>query len=109
MAFSFDHDRFANKNKSLARAYNVERKDSSLERKGYSRLNREGEASCFNCKLKNKCIEYRNRTRGGSSGAVSFGGSERMICDRYQPAPSDRRGMTNKQVKSLLKNVKRGL
>ncbi len=109
MGFSYDHEQFVNKNKSIARAYSVDRKDSKLERKGFSRLNRDSEASCYSCKLKNKCAEFRNRTRGGTLGAASFGGNEQMICDRYQPAPTDRRGMSDKQVKSLLKNAKRGL
>lgn len=108
MQYSYDHDRFVNKNRTIARSYEIERRDAGLERKGFSRLQRQGRASCFTCKLKNKCSEYRGKKSGGSAGVVSFGGDDTFICNRYTPAPAENRSMTNKQIKSLLKNVKRG-
>jgi len=108
MNYDIDHDRFVNKNKSIARAYDVDSRDSQMERKGFSRIQRQSEASCFNCKLKGKCSEFRGRRTGGSAGAVSFGGEEKMICNRFVPAPAESKSMSNKQIKSLLKNVKRG-
>ena len=41
-------------------------------------------------------------------GAVSFSGNEEFICDRYIPAPADKKTMSDKQIKSLLKNFKKG-
>jgi hypothetical protein len=108
MNFNIDHDRFADKNKSLARAYEVGRRDADLERKGFSPMQRQREASCFNCRMKNKCAEFRTRSSGGSKGVVSFGGDEKFICDRYAPISSEVKTMSNRQIKSLLKNVKRG-
>jgi hypothetical protein len=108
MNFSYDHDRFVSKNRAIAASYGMEKKDASLEKKGFSRLERQNDASCFNCKAKAKCAEFRAKRSGGSAGAVSFGGGEQMICERYAPAPSDSRSMSDKQIKSLLKNVKKG-
>ena len=108
MNYDVDHERFANKQRSIARAYEVDNKDAQMERKGFSRVQRQQDASCFNCKLKGKCTEFRAKRSGGSTGAVSFGGDEKFICARYVPAPAEAKSMSNKQIKSLMKNVKRG-
>lgn len=108
MAFSRDHDYYLAKNRSLAAAQDLERKDKVLEKKGQSSLERE--ASCFNCKLKSKCPEFRGKRSGTTSGVVSFGGGNaNMICSKYQPAPNERRGMSDNQIKSLMKNFKKGM
>ena len=107
MAFNRDHDHYVAKNRALASAYNLERQDRKLEQKGASNLERK--ASCFNCKLKQKCPQFRGRRSGGTSGVVSFGGmNENMLCDKYEPAPTDRRGMSDKQIKALMRGFKRG-
>lgn len=105
--FSIDHDHFVAKNRSLAAAEEVHRKDKAMERKGFSQMQRQQEASCFNCKLKKKCPEFRTSKTGVTTGAASFGGAEKQICDKYQPAPAENRNMSEKQIKSLLKNFKR--
>jgi len=69
---------------------------------------REREKSCFTCKMKNKCVEFRARSTGGSNGVVSFGGDETFVCDRYVPAAQETKTMSAREIKSLLKNVKRG-
>jgi hypothetical protein len=109
MNFDFDHERYVNKNRSTARGYEVERRDSGLEKKGFSRSERGEEASCFNCKLSARCAEFRAKRSGGTSGAVSFGGRETFVCDRFIPKPKERKRMDDRQIKSLLKNAKRGL
>lgn len=103
-----DHDRFVAKNRSLAAAEEIGRRDEAMEKKGYSYLKQQRDSSCFNCKMKSTCREFGARRSGGTSGVVSFGGDERMICDRYEPAERQQKTMTDKQVKSLLKNVKKG-
>jgi hypothetical protein len=108
MNYDVDHERFANKQKSMARAYEVENRDARMERKGYARVQRQQEASCFNCRHKNKCMEFRAKRSGGSKGAVSFGGDETFMCDRFVPAPSGSKAMSRREIKSLLKNVRRG-
>jgi hypothetical protein len=108
MNFNYDHDRFVSKNRSTANAYDVDKKDKSLEQKGYSHLQRQADASCSNCKMSKKCPEFRAKRGGGTAGVVSVGGGETMICDKYVPAPAESRGMSHSQIKSLLKNASRG-
>ncbi len=108
MNYNYDHDRFVNKNRSIAGGYNIDKHDRAMERKGFSRQERQEDASCFNCKLKNKCAEFRSKRSGGSRGAVSFDGSEQFFCDRYIPAPAANKSMSDKQIKSMLKNFKKG-
>jgi len=103
-----DHERFVAKNRSLAAAEDMKRKDEAVERRGYSYLREQRDASCFNCKMKNTCREFSARRTGGTSGVVSFGGDEKMICDRYEPAEKTNKTMTPKQIKSLMKNFKKG-
>jgi hypothetical protein len=109
MAFAYDHEKFVAKNRSLASAEELNSKDKKLEKKGYSRIKENQEGSCFKCKLKNGCSEFRAKRNGGSSGVVSFGGNEHFICEKFIPAPSESKSMSDKQIKSLLKNTKRSL
>jgi hypothetical protein len=104
-----DHDQIVEKNRATARVYETDTRDKELEAKGYNRQQRQQEASCFNCKMKQKCPEFRSKRTGGTAGVVSFGGDYKFICGRYAPAPTESRSMSDKQVKSLLKNFKRGL
>jgi hypothetical protein len=106
---SIDHDRFVEKNRSIAQSQELETKDAALARKGYRFLEHQREASCYTCKMKKKCPEFRAKQTGGTKGVVSFGGDEKFICSRYMPAEIQSRSMSNKQIKSLLKNAKRGL
>jgi len=60
-------------------------------------------------KMKQKCPEFRSKKSGGSAGVVSFGGGRKLFVRRYAPAAIESRSMSDKQIKSLLKNAKRGL
>ncbi len=108
MNYDYDHDRFVNKNKSIAGGYNLEKHDRDMEKKGFSRNDRQEDASCFNCKIKTRCAEFRLKRSGGSKGAVSFDGNEQFICDRYIPEPTKKKAVSDKQIKSMLKNFKKG-
>lgn len=108
MNFNFDHEKFVNKNRAIASGYIIDRHDREMEKKGFSHHQRQVDASCFNCKLKKKCAEFRTKRSGGSIGVASFDGSERFICDRYIPAPPTNKSMSDRQIKSLLKNIKKG-
>jgi hypothetical protein len=108
MNYNYNHERFVNKNKSIASGYFVDKHDKELEEKGFSRHQRQEDASCFNCKLKAKCSEFRTKRTGGSLGVASFDGRENFICDRYIPAPVKKKAMSDRQIKSLLKNIKKG-
>jgi hypothetical protein len=104
-----DHDQIAEKNKHLAQADEMNSHDKKMEAKGYNYRERQQEASCFNCKMKQKCPEFRAKRTGGSAGVVSFGGDYSFICSKYAPAPAESKGMSDKQVKSLLKNAMKGI
>jgi hypothetical protein len=104
-----DHDLIVEKNRAIAHSYESDARDKALEGKGFNLQQRQQEASCFNCKMKQKCPQFRAKRTGGTLGVVSFGGDQKFICDRYTPNPSPTQAMSNKQVKSLLKIAKRGL
>jgi hypothetical protein len=104
-----DHDQIVEKNRAIAHSYETDSRDKALERKGYDYQTRQREASCFNCKMKSKCPQFRAKRTGGTTGVVSFGGETKFICDRFVPAPAQAQTMSDKQVKSLLKLAKRGL
>ena len=108
MGFSYDHDKFVAKNRAMASAERIKQKDEELERKGFTHLKRNQEASCFNCKMRQTCPTFKGKRSGGASGVVSFGGEQTFICDRYAPAPAQEKNMTSRQIKSLLKNIKKG-
>ncbi len=104
--FAIDHDHFVAKNKSLARAYESDSREKLAEKKGYSTVKQAAEPSCFQCKHKPKCPEFRKKRTGTTTGAASFGGNERLFCDKFEPQPADSsRSMSGKQIKSLLKNA----
>jgi len=110
MNSNYDHDRFVMKNRATAAGDEMGQRDRKLEQQGYSRVERQKEASCFNCKTKSKCAKFKGKMTGGTKGVVSFGGTnEHMICDKYVPAPAQSRTMNDKQIKALMKNFKRGL
>ena len=80
--YEYDHDRYVRKNRMIASGYNVDKHDSDMEKKGFSRYERQKDAS--------------------------FDGKEKFICDRYTPEPAGKKAMSDKQIKSLLKNIKKG-
>ncbi len=108
-SFDIDHDRFVRKNRDLASAYSKDDKERMSRRTAQT-----GETahkpSCFNCKKRTKCPEFRRNREGSSSGAVSFGGgNDAVICDQYEAEKTQEKpkGMSDKKVKSLLKNMKK--
>jgi hypothetical protein len=109
MKRSIDHDRFVEKNRSTALSQEYGAKDGPREKKGDGGVAREREPSCYSCKTKRKCPEFRSKQTGGTSGVVSFGGDEKFVCNNYSKADVESRSMSNKQIKSLLKNAMRGL
>lgn len=107
MGFSYDHERFVAKNRALASAEETDRRDEVFAKRGIKNVDEK--KSCFNCKMKATCPEFRAKRSGRGTGVVSFGGDDSLICDKYTPAVSaDAKSMSNKQIKSLLKNVRKG-
>jgi hypothetical protein len=103
---NIDHDHFVAKNRSLAIAEEIKQRDETFEKKG-STVTRDNR-SCFNCKMKQGCSEFKAQRSGRATGVVSFGGDEKFVCDRHVPAPAQARSMSDKQIKALLKNIKKG-
>jgi hypothetical protein len=104
---NIDHDRFVAKNRSLAIAEEIKERDEAYEKRGGAAVTRDNR-SCFNCKMKQGCSEFKARRSGRATGVVSFGGDEKFVCDRHVPAPAQARSMSDKQIKALLKNIKKG-
>lgn len=109
MSSTDDHERYLSKNKSLAAANEMEKRDRSMESKGFNQIQRQEEASCFNCKRKGKCVEFRSKRTGSTTGVASYGGHEKIVCARYEPVPAENKGISDRQIKSLLKGAMRGL
>jgi hypothetical protein len=104
---TIDHDRFVAKNRALAGAEDIKRRDEEYDSKGASPKRKES-GSCFTCKTKQSCSEFKARRSGRSTGVVSFGGEDDFVCSRYVPAPARSRSMSDKQIKTLLKNIRMG-
>ncbi len=107
--FNRDHDHYVLKNRMLAAAEERAQKERQGDAKSTA-APRPRQKSCFTCKFKKTCTQFRAKRSGGAKGVVSFGGAdEAWACDRYEPAPVQNRGMNNKQIKSLMKSFKRAL
>lgn len=106
MNYNYDHERFVAKNRALASAEDI--RDQKKGEYG-SKEEKLKNASCFTCKFKSTCTTFKAKKSGGSTGVVSIGGEESFICERYVKAPSaEERKMSDRQIKSLLKNIKKG-
>jgi hypothetical protein len=104
---NIDHDRFVAKNRAFALAEDVKRRDEEYGRKEGSAAS-QSRRSCFTCKMRQTCTEFKARRSGRATGVVSFGGEESFVCDRYIPAPAQSRSMSDRQIKTLLKNIRMG-
>jgi len=107
--FNRDHEHYVLKNRMLAAAVEASHRDrqSDTTVKGPPR---ERPKSCFNCKQKRTCSQFRAKRTGGATGVVSFGGTdEAWACDRYEPAPEQNRSMNPQQVKALMRSFRRAL
>jgi hypothetical protein len=104
---NIDHDRFVAKNRAFALAEDVKRRDEEYGKKDGPPKS-QTRASCFSCKMKQGCSEFRARRSGRSTGVVSFGGDDSFVCKKYSPAPVQSRSMSDKQIKTLLKNIRMG-
>jgi hypothetical protein len=107
MIFNHDHDRYVAKNRAMSSGTDLlgRRGTEAPKAAAVARPPRE---SCFNCKDKKSCQEFRSRRGGRGTGVVSVGGSiDDLKCAKYQFAAEERRGMSTKQIKSLMRNFNR--
>jgi len=104
-----DHERFMNKNRKLAQGYETSRlQEKVAETAAPGETTRP--VSCFNCKKKHKCIEFKQKSTGGSNGVVSIDTSTNFLCNNYSPMPPPKhdKGLSGKQVKSIMKAAMKG-
>jgi len=105
-----DHDRFLLKNKSLAEGYQLAKLQNKIEENLGGTLDKSKESSCFNCRKKNKCLEFKSKSSSGSAGAVSIGADTVFICAKYEPflQSKENKGVSQKQISNMLKLAKKG-
>ena len=104
---NIDHERFAEQNRRAAENYSREKTDKVLVKKGFDRAERQEQPSCYNCKLNPRCAEFHKHR--GVTGAASVSADDKLLCERYIPAPpTEKKGMNDKQVKNLLKSAMKG-
>lgn len=104
-----EHDRFVRKNQMMADTYTSERTKKGLDKKYEDRKDTPREKTCYNCKKKNRCSEFREKTRG-VGGSVSIGNDTIFLCDNYIPVPEKKKdqNISKKEVNSMLKAAKKG-
>ena len=107
-----DHDRWKKKNDMLAVgiADRVNEKIIEEKKKQYGEEILERPNSCYTCKKKNKCIDFMHKTTGGTAGAVSVGGDETYLCDKYNPMPiqNKNKNVSKGQINNLMKRAMSG-
>ena len=104
-----DHDRFEAKNRMLAQSYEILNTEGKVKNRLGDKAATVKAMSCFNCKKKMKCLEFKRKSSGGSEGAISIDSNTQFICDKYDPIPDkDLKTMTKNEVKNTMKAALRG-
>ncbi|MFH0919989.1 MAG: hypothetical protein V1913_06465 [Fibrobacterota bacterium] len=105
-----DHERFMSKNRMLAQGYETSKLQDKVNATAGDGRSDMRPTSCFNCKKKNKCLEFKQKSTGGSSGTVSIDTSTVFLCDRYAALPplKHEKSLSGPQVKSIMKAALKG-
>ncbi|MBL8027043.1 MAG: hypothetical protein JNL74_11565 [Fibrobacteres bacterium] len=104
-----DHDRFTAKNRMLAQSYEILNTEGKVKDRLGGKQTSDKPMSCFNCKKKLKCLEFKRKSSGGTDGAISIDTNTTFICDKYDPIPDkDVKVMSGKDVKNAMKAAMRG-
>jgi hypothetical protein len=105
-----EHDRFLAKNKMMAQAYEVSETEGKVKSKHGDAIPADRPMSCFNCKKKNRCLDFKAKSTGGSSGVVSIDSGTTFLCAQYDPMPLQKkeRSLNNNQIRSMVKAAKSG-
>ena len=107
MHFAYDHDRFVSKNRMLASAEDMLKKRGPTDRPGDAGA-RPQEKTCYNCRRRQRCAEFRATRTGTTRGVVSVGGRDHLpACEKYEPETERKRNLSDREIKSLMKNFKR--
>lgn len=103
----YGDNRFARKNAELAKAY--EKKQKTVVEAKVDGTASEVEATCYNCKVRNRCDMFRKWRTGGTAGAVSVTADQKFWCEKWIQDPVGKVDkVTPKQVKSMLRGVMKG-
>lgn len=107
-----DHsgDRFIDKNNSLARAYEADRKKvKTVVRKELGGAAKEEAQSCYNCKVRNRCDSFRKWRTGGTTGVVTVGDDKQFWCEKWTEDPATKvAAVSDKQAKSMMRSFRSG-
>ena len=108
MANEDQHDRFLRKNQSLAKAYDIQKKDKVKEKIVKGEVKPELVA-CYRCKKVRPCLKYSIMETGRAEGAVSVSNEYVPLCEEWAPKKKKVENELNpKQVKALLRGARRG-
>ncbi len=108
MANEDQHDRFLRKNQSLAKAYDIQKKDKVKEKIVKGEVKPELVA-CYRCKKVRPCLKYSIMETGRAEGAVSVSNEYVPLCEECAPKKKKVENELNpKQVKALLRGARRG-
>jgi len=105
-----DHERFMNKNRKLAEGYETANTQDKVKVKFGDAVPAERAMSCFNCKKKNRCLEFKSKSTGGTSGVVSIDSTTIFLCDKYDPMPPQKKekALSGSQIKNIMKAARSG-
>ena len=106
----FTGDRFIDKNLSLAKAYQKDPRDNkTVVRKEVGGEAKEEAQSCWNCKTKNRCDNFRKWRTGGITGVVSVGEDKQFWCSKWIEDPVNKlNAVSDKAVKSMMRSMRKG-
>jgi hypothetical protein len=104
-----DHQRWLRKTNMQAVGFEDRNFKKKLEEKFGKELS-ERPHSCYTCKKKMRCMEFKTITTGGTAGAVSIDASVKFLCEKYDALPIQKKNLalSSGQVSNLLKRAKTG-
>ncbi len=104
-----DFDRYLAKNTRMARGYEIA--DNLKKDKGDAQVATVTiRKTCFNCKSRNSCNDFRIKRTGGTGGSVSIGDDSDFVCVKWQPfeVHAKQKPLTQRQVNNMMKNALKG-
>jgi len=104
-----DHQRWLRKTNMQAQGFADRDNTQKLEKK-FGKEIIERPNSCYTCRKKNRCLEFKSKTTGGEAGAVSIDASVQFLCDKFDPMPIQKKNqqLSQNAINGLLKRAKTG-
>ena len=102
------HSRFLRKSLTLAKAYNIEKKDKFKEKVVKGEIKPET-VVCYRCKKVRPCLKFSIMETGRAEGAVSVSNEYVPLCEECAPKKKKVENELNpKQVQALLRSARKG-